>query len=265
MSNPVIFKELPATFPVKDRFQKPSLVGALVFHAVLLSLALLIPLMFPGEIERLRLMAILVAPPPPPPPPPPAPTDLVAIAKPAAKEVPQPIVDAGTLVSPVTIPKDIARIIDEPMVGVPGGVIGGMPGGVSNGILNSVLSANLRLAETVAPPPPPPVAAPPPPPAPHAPVRVGGDVKEPKPLRIVPPVYPTLAVKARVDGTVVLEATITVEGAVDEIRVVSGHPLLIRAAIDCLKQWKYEPSYLNGDPVPVILTARIVFHQKTTL
>jgi protein TonB len=77
---------------------------------------------------------------------------------------------------------------------------------------------------------------------------------------VVPPIYPPLASKARVSGTVVLEATLTAQGVVDQIRVVSGHPLLTEAAIDAVKQWQYEPTLLNGVPVPVILTARVHFN-----
>ena len=95
-----------------------------------------------------------------------------------------------------------------------------------------------------------------------APIRVGGNIKEPQIIKLVPPVYPPLAVKARVYGTVVLEATLTAEGKVEEIRVVSGHPLLIHAAIDCVQQWEYEPTYLNGQPVPVVLTATVAFKQR---
>jgi protein TonB len=78
---------------------------------------------------------------------------------------------------------------------------------------------------------------------------------------MAPPVYPTLASKARVSGVVVLEATITAQGTVDEIRVISGHPLLVDSAIECVKHWLYEPTLLNGTPVPVILTARVRFER----
>ena len=86
-------------------------------------------------------------------------------------------------------------------------------------------------------------------------------MKEPRPIRIVPPVYPALASKARVAGVVVLEATLTAQGTVEEIRVMSGHPLLVEAAIAALKQWQYEPTMLNGIPVPVILTAKVRFER----
>jgi periplasmic protein TonB len=97
------------------------------------------------------------------------------------------------------------------------------------------------------------------------PIRVGGVVKEPRPVKMVPPVYPPLASKARVSGTVVLEATLTAEGRVEEIKVISGHPLLVDAAIECVKKWEYEPSYLNGIPIPVILTAKVHFQQASPI
>jgi protein TonB len=81
---------------------------------------------------------------------------------------------------------------------------------------------------------------------------------------MVPPVYPPLASRARVSGTVVLEATLTAQGTVEEIRVISGHPLLVQAAIECVRQWQYEPTYLNGVPVPIILTAKVHFMKAPT-
>jgi protein TonB len=166
---------------------------------------------------------------------------------------------------PVSVPVEVVRIVDAPIVpdtgvvgGVPGGVPGGLPGGTT-GIIGSILSANTNAnpLPAVAPPPPPP-----PPPkaaAPAEPVRVGGVVREPRVTKLVSPAYPKLAKQARVQGTVVLEAIVTADGKVAEIKVVSGHPLLVEAAINCVKQWEYEPTLLNGVPTPVILTARVHF------
>ena len=78
---------------------------------------------------------------------------------------------------------------------------------------------------------------------------------------MAPPVYPSLALKARVSGVVVLEATLTAQGTVEQIKVISGHPLLTDAAIKCVSQWQYEPTYLNGVAIPVILTAKVRFEQ----
>jgi len=117
-----------------------------------------------------------------------------------------------------------------------------------------------ELAMRIAPPPPPPPIVV----APIKPVRVGGAIQEPRIVKLVQPVYPALAARARVTGMVVLEAVVTEAGTVDEIKVISGHPLLVEAAIACVRQWLYEPTLLNGVPVPVILTAKVSFNFKTT-
>jgi protein TonB len=165
---------------------------------------------------------------------------------------------------PAAIPKEIVRLVEEPIaapVGVIGGVPGGVPGGLVGGILGGILSSNANMNALPLPPPPPPLPPPPPKVALTGPVRVGGNVQEPHPIKMVPPVYPPLASKSRVAGTVVLEATLTREGTVEEIHVISGHPLLIEAAIAAVKQWQYEPTLLNGEPVSVILTAKVHFQR----
>jgi len=270
MSNPVIFKDLPATFPEKDKFKKPSMLGSMIFHVVLITVVIVIPLMFPQTIADWQLKTLLVAPPPPPAAALPAPAE-AAVPRAAAPKAPvQSVRDPGALVVPVMIPKDIAHVIDEPIAfpsGTAGGVAGGVPGGVVGGVLGGLLASNAGNDIALPPPPPPPLTAlpaPPPPPRPSEPVRVGGAVKQPEIVKLVPPVYPPLAMKARVTGTVVLEATLTTDGRVDNIRLVSGHPMLVNAAIDCVKQWVYEPTYLNGAPVEVILTAIVKFNPRTT-
>jgi protein TonB len=259
MPNPVIFKDLPATFPEEDKHKMPAAIGSIVFHIVLVTTLILIPLLIPQRVEHWQLMT-LIAPLAPPPAPTPPPVQLEAPSKPAAPEIQRVIkIEPGTIVMPTEIPKEIARIVDDAPASGVGGVPGGVPGGVGEA-MRSVLLASVRSAELVPPPPPPP---PPPSPVPvivaAAPIRVGGAVKEPRIVKLVPPVYPKLAIKARVKGTVILEATLTADGTVDEIQVMSGNPLLIQAAIDCVKQWRYEPTYLNGDPVPIILTAKVNF------
>ena len=263
MAGPVIFKDLPATFPEKDRYKKPSVIGSIVFHGLLIFVVILVPLLMPQSISERELLMTLVSPiGPPPPPPPPPPVEVVVVAAPKAVKPEVRPATPDALIAPIAIPREVAKIIDEPVApqaGVIGGVPGGMPGGAIGGILGGVLSSNATSAPPALAPPPPP---PPPPPkvaAPVEPVRVGGMVKEPKPVKMVPPVYPQLASRARVSGTVVLEATLTAQGTVEEIRVISGHPLLVEAAIQCVKQWQYEPTYLNGVPVPVILTAKVHF------
>ena len=102
-------------------------------------------------------------------------------------------------------------------------------------------------------------AAPPPPPPPPAPVRVGGNIKPPQQVKKVNPVYPAIAQSARVQGVVIIEATIGPDGRVKDAKVLRSIPLLDQAALDAVKQWVYSPTLLNGVPVPVIMTVTVNF------
>jgi protein TonB len=104
-----------------------------------------------------------------------------------------------------------------------------------------------------------PEAPPPPPPPPQAPVRVGGQIKPPTKTRDVKPIYPPIAQSARVQGVVIIEATIGVDGRVKEAKVLRGQPLLDQAALDAVKQWQFTPTLLNNVPVPVIMTVTVNF------
>ena len=99
----------------------------------------------------------------------------------------------------------------------------------------------------------------PPPPPPPAPVRVGGNIKPPTKTRDVKPTYPPIAQSARVQGVVIIEATIGPEGSVQEAKVLRSIPLLDAAALDAVKQWVFTPTLLNGQPVPVIMTVTVNF------
>jgi protein TonB len=94
------------------------------------------------------------------------------------------------------------------------------------------------------------------------PIRVGGNVQESKRIRYMEPIYPELAKRARVQGKVILIVTIDEEGNVTDIRVTSGHPLLNPAAVSAVTQWKYSPTLLNGEPVPVIANVIVTFNLK---
>src|SRR6185295_6243007 len=102
-----------------------------------------------------------------------------------------------------------------------------------------------------------PEAPPPPPPPPTAPVRVGGNIKPPTKTKDVRPVYPPIAQSARVQGVVIIEATIGVNGSVEEAKVLRSIPLLDQAALDAVKKWEFTPTTLNGTPVPVIMTVTV--------
>src|SRR6185369_4651974 len=103
-------------------------------------------------------------------------------------------------------------------------------------------------------PPPPPKAE-----VPKGPVRVGGKISEPKKTRNVAPTYPEIAKRARVQGTVILEATISPQGRVTDVKVLRGIPMLDEAAMGAVRQWTYSPTLLNGVPVPVIMSVTVNF------
>ena len=132
--------------------------------------------------------------------------------------------------------------IEAGFEGQVGGVDGGLAGGVVGGITGGI-----------------PEAPPPPPPPPTQPVRVGGNIKPPQKLKHVNPVYPPIAQSARVQGIVIIEATIGPSGAVQDARVLRSIPLLDASALDAVKQWQFTPTLLNGVPVPVIMTVTVQF------
>lgn len=108
----------------------------------------------------------------------------------------------------------------------------------------------------------------PPPPQPHPapavktpekPRLVGGDVQAAKLLKKVMPVYPALAKQARISGTVHLMGVVAKDGTIQQLRVVDGHPLLVGAALEAVRQWVYKPTTLNGEPVEVIAPIDVIF------
>jgi protein TonB len=90
-------------------------------------------------------------------------------------------------------------------------------------------------------------------------VRVGGAIKQPQKRKDVKPVYPPIAQSARVQGIVIIEATIGPDGKVRDAKVLRGQPLLNDAALAAVRQWEYTPTLLNGVPVPVIMTVTVTF------
>lgn len=135
-------------------------------------------------------------------------------------------------------PGDPSRIVWEDSRRPPMGEPGGVPGGVVAGI------------NAPGPPPPPP---------PNAPIRIAGTIQPPRKIKDVPPVYPAIAQSARVQGNVVLEATIGTDGRVRDVRVMQSIPLLDLAAINAVRQWEFEPTLLNGQPTAIIMSVTINF------
>jgi periplasmic protein TonB len=139
-------------------------------------------------------------------------------------------------------PREPARITDTAELAVVGGVDG--PGA---GVRGDAAGDDL-----VAPPPTPPLAPP-------APVRVGGLVKAPQKTRDVAPRYPLVAQQTKVQGVVILEAVISESGLVQSVRVLLSKPLLDEAAVEAVRQWRFTPTLLNGQPVPVVMTVTVNF------
>lgn len=133
--------------------------------------------------------------------------------------------------------------------GVAGGVPGGVAGGSMGGVLGGVIGGTGAVPQPIAPKEK----------GPRAPVRVGGRVKEPRLITRVDPRYPPLAVQTHLQGTVIVEAIIDEHGDVVEAKVVSGPPLLIQSALDAVRRWKYEPTYLNDEPLAVQLNVTVQF------
>ena len=222
--------------------KKPLTVFAsFVIQTVVVGIMVLIPLIYTEALPRHQLMSFLTAPPPPPPPPPPPAT------APRVRVIPRVVQQPQEMVQPRAIPKEVAIIKEDPLPppgpvgGVVGGVAGGIPGGSAGGVLGGIIAA--------APPPPPPPER----------IRVGGQVQSAKLVNQARPTYPPLARQARIQGTVRLEAVISKAGAIEELKVISGHPLLIQAAQAAVLQWRYEPTLLNGVPVEVITTIDVNF------
>ena len=109
------------------------------------------------------------------------------------------------------------------------------------------------------------LSAPPPPPPPLPPkeapkrIRVGGQVQQARLISQPRPIYPALAKQARIQGTVQLQAVIAKDGSVLQLDILSGHPLLLQSAMDAVRQWRYHPVLLNGEPVEVVTTIAVIF------
>ncbi|HZP17983.1 MAG TPA: TonB family protein [Terriglobales bacterium] len=217
---------------LKTKRGKTSTI-AFIVQIVIIGIMILIPLMFTEALPKTQLMTFLVAPPPPPPPPPPP-----AAVK-VVKQVETDIVN-NQLRTPTKIPKKVEMIKEEeappPSTGVVGGVPGGVPGGQMGGVIGGIISSTPVAVPKVA----------------VQRVRVSQGVTQGMVIHRVQPTYPQMAKIARVQGAVVLAAIIGKDGTIQNLHVISSaSPLLNQAAIDAVRQWRYRPYILNGEPVEV--------------
>jgi periplasmic protein TonB len=225
-------------------------IVSLAFHVVALSLLLTVPLYFTQTLDLKAFQSTwLVAPAPPPPPPPPA----APMQRIVTRSV-ERLMQGGKMIAPTAIPKKIAMIKEAPLPpeqeagGVVGGVPGGIPGGQAGGVLGGIIGGTGSTAGFVAPPPPT-----------KRIIRVGGNLKPPRQLYYVAPEYPVIAKQAHVQGTVIIDAVIDEQGNVVQAHVLSGPPLLIPSSLETVLKWRYQPSFLNGEPISVAMHVEVHF------
>src|ERR1035437_10322356 len=201
----------------------------------LIGMLILIPLIYTDALPKTQLMTFLVAPPPPPPPPRPA-AAVVKVVKMQSEVI------NGQLRTPTKIPQKIQMIKEEEAPpdlgsgGVPGGVPGGIPGGSAGGVIGGIISSTPVAVPKIATP---------------QRIRVSSGVSTGLLIKKVTPNYPALAKQARIQGHVLLQAEISKDGTIQNLQLISGHPMLAPAAIEAVRQWRYKPYLLNGEPVAV--------------
>jgi periplasmic protein TonB len=217
-----------------------TLCVSIVVHALVVAAVVIVPLMASGALPHVSggiddyVMPVDL---PPPAPQPPQPVRVTELVNPNA--------------APIEPPDGITEEVPRPPVATGDHAVGGLDLGPAS---SNAFGSGPNLGTAVA------IPDPPPPPQPQKPVRAGGLIREPVKTRHVPPVYPQIAIAARVSGVVVIDAVIGTDGAVGEARVLSGSPLLNQAALEAVRQWRYTPTTLNTVPVPVIMTVTVRFN-----
>ena len=230
----------------RARPRKPAtLLASAAIHAALIAVLVMIPILQPQALPKLATLVGIPLP------------ETSRPAPPTSADAPRPDLQPHLtplptdFIAPYTIPADIAIVADtaDPRLI--------QSYGTTARDLTSVFRAAAATPEAPSPPDPEPpaVVAPPPP----RPTRVSSGAQAANLIHRVKPVYPELARRVRVQGVVVLEATISKEGTVEDIRVVSGHPLLVDAAVHAVQEWLYRPTLLNNEPVAVITTITVTF------
>ena len=211
-------------------------IATLALNALILAALIIWPLLHPEALPTQMMATLLVAPPPPPP------------QAPVQVKIKSEMLN-NQLQAPSKIPKDIKQIKESSappaMAGVSGmeGMGGGTPGGVMGGILGGIGSGPAIVKA-----------------APPKKLSISSGVMAGNLLQKTVPQYPAIAKAARIQGTVVLQATISKAGGIENLRVVSGPPMLQQAAMDAVRSWRYKPYLLNGDPVEVETTVNVVFN-----
>ena len=202
----------------------------------ILLLLILIPLIYPEALPAASLQTLLFAPPPPPPAPaPPPPPQVVQVVKVKSEMM------NNQLMAPTRIPKNIQMVTEKEAPVSSFGVAGmeGLGGGSNE--MSSMFGGSTVKA------------------APPKKVTISAGVSQGMLLQKTVPIYPPIAKAARVQGTVVLQATISKTGTIENLKVVSGPAMLQESAMDAVRQWRYKPYLLNNEPVEVDTTVNVIF------
>jgi protein TonB len=229
---------------------------SLLLQVSVIGTGVLIPLVNPGLLPSgvMGSMVYLAPPAPRPAAPPrlPATATMVRVARNLWN---------GALIMPAAIPTGVAHLEEPPDVTAGGGVDGGVPGGIGNGAGDSVVNSLLNsMTRTTAPPAPQRVAGKEPERVKAPPrIRIGGTVQDAMVISRKIPEYPAIARSMRVEGKVMFQAVIGTAGTIQQLQLISGHPLLAQAAMDAVRQWRYRPTMLNGDPIEVDTVISVSF------
>jgi len=226
----------------------PCVYGA---EVVLVGAMALVPLIYTEALPKAFWTEVLHAPVAPPAPP-------ASLGTQTPRRARRPVISDGALKAPPLIPAIIAQVRDEPLppaqfpgtsIGVPGGIGGGQPGAMLDPVLRNILG-------NAVPQPPPPQSLKTVQPQR---IRMGGIVSAARLVYQVKPEYPALARMARIEGDVEFEAVISKAGTIEELQALKGHPLLVKAALDAVRQWRYQPTLLDGEPVEVLTEITVNF------
>jgi protein TonB len=232
--------------------RKRTLATSVIMHAILIAIPLILSAWFTDTLDiRTYTQTLLVAPPAGAPAPPPR----IAANQPV-RQSRRVFTSQGKLFMPPAIPKQVAILREAPLPPESeggAGVFGGIPGGVTGGVLGGLLEAVKAPEESPVPPPQPAAEKA------RSPVPVGGNVQPPRIIYRENPDYPALAHQAGIQGEVIIAAVIDSQGKVVDTKVVSGPPLLYMAAMKALAKWEFEPTYLNGEPVPIKWNVSVKF------
>jgi len=223
---------------------------SVVLQCLLVGVLIVIPLLFTDVLPKQQLLTLLEAPPPPLPAPPAAPAQTAVRVVKATSEIAN-----GQLRTPGRIPAKVQMIKEDdapPPPAISGGIVGGVPGGIPGGQLGGVIGGIISSTSSVA------AVSNLSKPAPQR-VRVSPGVSKGLLVYRIEPTYPPVARQAHIQGVVLLTAVSDKDGNIQNLQVVSGHPMLAPAAIEAVKQWRYKPFLLNGQPLEVETTVTVTF------